>query len=139
VTERRHWLFWPLALAGWAMIAFAIRGLLLHHRDTNPWAVAKTVVALDLVHDLLLAPAALLAGIGLTRVFAGRAKVPVVVGLFVSAVTTLYAYPLLRGYGRSATTPSRLPNRYGWGLAAVLAVVWVVVGAATALRARRAR
>ena len=137
--ETRSRLFWPGAVVGGAVMAFAVRGLLHAHRSTNPWATVRLLVGLDIVHDLVLVPVLLLMGVVVTRVVPRRVRVPLIVGLVLSGVATLYAYPFVRGFGRSAATPSRLPNNYATGLAMVLAAVWVVVvaGSAAAARLRR--
>jgi hypothetical protein len=120
-------------------MAFAVRGLLHFHRSTNPWATLKLVVGLDLVHDVVLVPMVLVVGAIVTRLVPGAARRPLVVGLVLSGVVALYAYPFVRGFGRSAATPSRLPNNYATGLITVLAIVWavVVVGAVLGARVRR--
>lgn len=134
----RSRLFWPGALVGGAIMAFAVRGLLHYHRSTNPVATVRLLVGLDIVHDLVLVPVVLLVGVGVARLVPARARAAVVVGLVLSGVAALYAYPFLRGFGRSAATPSRLPNNYATGLVTVLAVVWVVViVGATAVARRR--
>lgn len=127
VPEARSRLFWPGAVMGWAVMAFAVRGLLHFHRTTNPWATVRLVVGLDLVHDFLLVPVVLVIGVVVTRLVPLRLRRPLIVGLLLSGVVTLYAYPFVRGFGRSATTPSRLPNNYATGLVTVLSIVWVVV------------
>nr|MBA3653360.1 hypothetical protein [Actinomycetota bacterium] len=45
-------------------------------------------------------------------------------GLLISGALSLVAWPLVRGYGRSAGNPSILPRNYGAGLAGTLIVVW---------------
>jgi hypothetical protein len=137
--EPRSRLFWPGVVIGWALMAFAVRGLLHAHRSTNPQATVRLLVGLDIVHDFVLVPVVLLVGLALKRVVPPRVRAPLTVGLVVSGVVTLYAYPFVRGFGRSAATPSRLPNNYATGLATVLAAVWitVLVGAAVVARVRR--
>ena len=41
--------------------------------------------------------------------------------------STAFAYPAIRGFGRSKATPSRLPNNYATGLLTTLAFVWGVL------------
>ena len=134
--EARSRLFWPGALAGWAVMALAVRGLLHFHRTTKPWAVARLVVGLDLVHDFVLVPVVLVVGVVVTRVVPARPRRALIVGLVLSGVVTLYAYPFVRGFGRSAATPSRLPNNYATGLVTVLAIVWVVVAVGAVVLSR---
>ena len=119
-------------------MAFAVRGLLHFHRSTNPWVVAKLVVGLDIVHDFVVVPVVLVIGVVVTRIVPPSARRPLIGGLVLSAVVTLYAYPFVRGFGRSAATPSRLPDNYATGLVTVLAIVWagVVAGAVVVSRMR---
>jgi hypothetical protein len=60
------------------------------------------------------------------------------VGLAITALTVVYAWPLIRGYGASATLPSALPLDYGRNTVLALLVVWTIVGiwAGTALTRR---
>jgi hypothetical protein len=127
---RRPWIFWPLALTGWALMVFAVRGLVGARDVTKPVAVARLLVGLDLVHDLVVVPAALLiAALVLRRT--GRLRAPLTVGLILTAVAAAYAYPFVRGYGRAGSTPSRLPGNYAHGLLAVAVAIWVVVAVGT--------
>ena len=43
-----------------------------------------------------------------------------------SAVLVAIAWPFVRGYGRRSGNPSLLPRNYAVGLAAYLAVIWIV-------------
>lgn len=134
---RSPW-FWPLAILGWATMAFAVRGILQHERDTNPPELFRLLVGLDVVHDLLLAPVVALVGALLVRVLPSRVRPPVTAALFVSAAVSLYAYPLVRGYGRFAElNASRLPNNYARGLLLVLGAIWAVTAVLVGLRLRR--
>ncbi|MDQ6928153.1 MAG: hypothetical protein M3159_05750 [Actinomycetota bacterium] len=134
----RSKLFWPLALLGWLVMTYAIRGIFMHSRDTNPSQLFRLLVGLDLVHDLVLAPLVIAAGYGLTKLVPARVRPPVTAGLFVSAAVVLYSYPLVRGFGRfAAFNSSRLPNNYATGLVVVLAAIWVVTGVLVAVRLRR--
>ena len=132
--ERSVW-FWPLGTVGWGVMAFAIWGIFHQHRQTNPWGLARLVIGLDLVHDLVLAPLVLGIGVVLTRWLPVRLRVPAKVGLIVSGAVLLYTYPFLLGRGRSATAgSSRLPNNYAFGVWVVLGTVWAVIVAGTLLR-----
>ena len=137
-TDRRSPWFWPLAIAGWAMMAYAIRGIFMHGVDTRPSKLFTLLIGVDLVHDLLLAPVVLAVGFLVTRLVPARIRPPVTAALFVSGVVVLYSYPLVRGYGRLAEfNSSRLPNNYARGLLIVLAVIWAVTAVVVAVRLRR--
>lgn len=125
-VPRGAW-FWTLAACGWAGIAYGLAGLL--RADIDPLGFATWFVGGALVHDLLLAPAVLAFAWMLTRWLRPAIAGPVKVGLAISALITLYAWPLVRGYGRSTTLPSALPLDYGRNLVLALLVVWFVVAA----------
>ena len=81
----------------------------------------------------------LIVGLVLKRVVPSHLRRPLITGLVLSGILTLYSYPLVRGFGRSAATPSRLPNNYAAGLVTVLIVVWVAVIVGTVATARLRR
>jgi hypothetical protein len=139
---RRGLPFWAGAAAGWAVMGYAVRGALAHDIDTRPGELARFLVGGALAHDLVLAPAVLLAGAALARMVRRPWRAPMQAGLVVTGMVALFAYPLVRGYGRAHRNPSSLPRDYGEGLAVVVAAVWLVVAAlelARAVKRRRAR
>jgi len=77
-------------------------------------------------------------GVGVSRLPAGRPKTYVQTALVASGTVALFAYPAVRGYGRSLPhTPGYLPHNYTADLGIVVAAVWVIAGAgylANALR-----
>jgi len=96
-----------------------------------PWLVGAA-----LAHDALIAPlVCLFAAVAVARI-PTRYRRAVQGGLFAAAVVTLFAFPLLRGYGKRDDVPSALPLDYGRGLVIVLTVIAVITVAA-ALRSRR--
>lgn len=140
VEERRSWVFWPLAVAGWLIMAYAVRGIFMHEGETRPVELFKLLIGLDLVHDFILAPVVACAGYLLTRLVPPWGRPPVIGALFVSATVMLFAYPLVRGYGRFAEyNASRLPNNYAHGLLIVLAAIWAVTALFVIIRFRRHR
>ncbi|MGH9223522.1 MAG: hypothetical protein ACRD2W_06980 [Acidimicrobiales bacterium] len=130
--------FWVSAALGWAVIAVGVRGIFEKTIDTRPGQLARFVIGGALLHDLVVAPLAILAGVGLARVVRGKARPVVQAALVVTAVVVLFAYPLVRAYGLAANNPTSLPHNYTANLAVVLALVWAVAGVAIALRYRRA-
>ena len=104
---------------------------------------ARWFVGVAIVHDAFVAPAvfgvAWLAG----RLLPRRAVVPVRLGLASTALVTLYAWPLVRGYGRAASNPTALPLDYRRNLVISLVAIWIAVavwtGAAVPRRALAAR
>jgi hypothetical protein len=139
--------FWSGVVLGGAVMGWGVYGL-LSQADTGPvgirlarwlgWLVAGLVV-----HDGVFVPLVLLVGRGLRRVRPVALRTPVQVGLALSLVMTLVAWPLLRGYGRTAQegNASILPGDYVPAWLTVLAVIWVaaaVLGVVGVRRQRRA-
>ena len=125
--------FWFAVVLGWSVMTFGVIGLFLEAERTHPDQWVRWFVGAALVHDLLVAPAVLLVGR-----FAGRWGSAVKNGLIASAILTLIAYPLLRGFGRNPSNETILPSNYALNLALVLGLVWALVGAALLLaRVRR--
>ena len=119
------WAFWVAVAAGSALIGYGVVGLLRNAADTHPLNFVVFFVGSALAHDLVLAPLAVAVGwFGLRRVPA-TARPAVAAALVVSGPVALYAYPFVRGYGRDPNNPSLLPNRYGWALVGILALVAV--------------
>ena len=129
--------FWISAGVGWAVIAWGVVGIFSNRLDTRPANLARFVVGGALIHDLLVAPLAILAGVLLTRAVPGRARAPVQAALAITAVVALFAFPLVRGYGLAANNPTSLPHNYGLNLLVVLGVVWTAAGAAAVVRLKR--
>ena len=131
--------FWISLVAGWAVMAYAIRGIfvddnLTHPPDLVPWLIGSAVA-----HDLVVAPLALAAGWMLHRWVPRPIRGPVQLGLFASAVVALFAYPFIRGYGAIPSNPSALPRDYAAGLLLVVGVIWAAVTASVAAAAIRQR
>jgi hypothetical protein len=127
---RRGPLFWGSAAGGWALILWGVRGALHHDLHTRPGQLVRFLLGGALAHDLLLAPAVLLIGTLIARTVRGRWRAPLQAALFISGTVVLFAFPLVRGYGRIHRNPTSLPHDYGANVAVVLAVV--AAGAAVA-------
>lgn len=128
--------FWISAAVGWAVIGWGVVGIFRHSLDTRPANLAKFVVGGALLHDLLVAPLVIVAGVLLARAVPGRARGPVQAALAVSAIVALFAWPLVRAYGLAAHNPTSLPHNYALNLAIVLGIVWATAGAAILLKSR---
>jgi hypothetical protein len=135
--EKRGRLFWISAGVGWAAIAWGVIGIFSNSLDTRPANLARFVVGGALLHDLLVAPLAIIAGLLLTRAVPGPARAPVQAALAITAVVALFAYPLVRGYGLAANNPTSLPHNYGLNLLVVLGMVWAGAAAAIVVRLKR--
>ena len=138
-SHRAGPLFWISAVAGWAIMAFALRGILQHSIDTRPANLARFVVGGTLLHDLVVAPLVIVAGVLVARAVPRRGRAVVQGALVVSGVVALFSYPLVRAYGLAANNPTSLPRNYAAGLLIVLGAVWAVAAALVLVRVRKAR
>jgi hypothetical protein len=130
-------LFWTALAAGWAIMAFGIVGVLTNTGDTRPGEWARWFLGAAVVHDGLLAPAVLLAGTAVARLLPGRVRAPVQAGLVVMGVVTLFAFPLVRGYGVRPDNPTVVFRNYTPPLLVVLAAISLVTVALAFLAWRR--
>ena len=113
-------------LVGWAVIAFALHGL-ISQPASNPPNLFRLLVSLNVVNDAIVIPIVLGISLLVRRILPRWAIMPAQIGLFASAVVVLYAYPLLGGWGHTARAgPSRLPHDYADSLAFVLGTIWLV-------------
>lgn len=135
---RGRW-FWPCAVAGWALIAFGLRGVSQTARDTHPASFAVWFAGSALVHDLVLAPLVLAAGVLVARAVPALVRAWVQGALVTSALVAAGSFPWVAGLGDRAGNASALPGSYGFGLAVVLAVVWLAAAAGALRAVRRAR
>ena len=119
--------FWISTTAGWALIAWGIRGAVLHRLDTRPGQLLRFFVTGLVTHDAIFAPAVLAAGVAVAHMVPARRRAAVQAALVLAGVTALYAYPLVRGYGHALHNPTSLPRNYATGLAVVVAVQLAVV------------
>lgn len=125
------------ALGGLVM-AYGAWLLLTRQDGERLWSAAVWLVGGVLVHDLVLAPVALLLVLA-TRFLPAPSRTPAVVGLVVLGTTTIWAVPVLGRFGEVPTDPTHLDRDYwlGWGLIAAAVLLGVV--AASILRSRRSR
>jgi len=138
--DRRGAVFWVTAAAGWAVIAWGLRGALHHHIDTRPPELARFFAAGAVLHDLVFAPLVLVAGVAVGRLTPRRGRSFVQGALIVSGALVLFTYPEVRDYARILHNPTSLPHNYTRNLALSVAAVWgaaAVLAAASAIRQRR--
>lgn len=126
------------AVIGVPILAFGIWGLLHDSDMTHPPDFAVWFVGVNVVADLVLLPVLIGAGFVLTRPLPTWAQPTVRLGVAVSAVLTLVAWPVIGGFGDDPTTPSLLPRDELAGLLSYLGVVWASV-AVVLVRRRLAR
>ncbi|MCU1387809.1 MAG: hypothetical protein JWL72_1147, partial [Ilumatobacteraceae bacterium] len=101
--DDRGRLFIPALIIGWAVIVHGAMTALDNARDAHPFALAVHVVTFDLGHDLLLVPTALIIGWLIGKLVPAVARGPVRSALAVSAMFSIFAYPLIRRWGRRPT------------------------------------
>lgn len=138
-TTSRTGLLVGLAV-GLPIVAYGLRGVVVDAADTHPAELARWVVGLAVVNDLVVVPAVIVVAWALRRLTPSTWWPAVRTGLLCSAVLTAVAWPIVRGYGADPRNPSLFPRDYTAGLAAALAAVWalvLVVGLASARRRRR--
>ncbi|SDU78028.1 hypothetical protein [Jiangella alkaliphila] len=130
--------FWSGVVGGAGIVGYGLAGLWADRADTHPVELAVWLAGSGVLHDALLAPALVVAALA-TRWLPDAARLPVRLGLALSALLTVVFWPVVRGWGRSPSVPSALPLDYGRNLIVVLALIWLVVGVAVVVRARRGR
>lgn len=137
------WLYWGLTGFGLAVIGFGIYGIWTHQGtgilDVRVRPLLIWTVGAVIVHDLIFAPLVVLVGRALRHVRPRALRAPLPVCLAASALLTLLAFPLVRGYGARGSDPSRLPLNYTIGYGALLAVVWLACAVWTWRRGRPVR
>ncbi len=121
--ERPGRAWWIGLVAGGAIFAFGLAGLLGDARQTVPGNWLAWVAAAVVLHDAVLVPAALAAGVLLTRVLAPALRAGAQATLTVCATVALISVPVVLAYGRRADNPSLLPHDYGRNLAIVIGVI----------------
>ncbi|HEX2048413.1 MAG TPA: hypothetical protein VHF27_11640 [Acidimicrobiales bacterium] len=129
-------LFWLSALTGWAVIGFGVRGIVDHSVDTRPADLARFVLGGAVLHDVVVAPLVILAGVAVARSVPRRARAATQTALVVTGIVALFSYPLVRGYGLAADNPSSLPHNYARNLLIVLGLVWASAAVAVLVRWR---
>jgi hypothetical protein len=131
---------WRLGLAvGGAIFGFGLYGLLHNATQTVPASVVKWIAGALILHDAILAPAVLVAGLLLTRLLPMAIRGGIQATLAVCAVVVVMSVPVLKAVGRRPDNPSLLPHDYGHHLAVVIAVILLGGIALTLGLAARAR
>jgi hypothetical protein len=105
--------------------------LLLTRQEMGDAAEAVAWLAAGVVvHDAVIAPLCLGAGVVLSRVVPAAARGPVAAGAVVLASTTLLALPVLGRFGARADNPTLLDRDYvlGWLVLAALVTLGVAGG-----------
>jgi len=106
------------------MFGVAARYAAVRSIDVRPAVWIRWWVTAAVVHDVVVAPVALVVGYLVVRFAPRVAKAPLQAALILSALVVAVSWPALRGYGRIASNPTYLPRDYGRGLAVSLVLVW---------------
>jgi len=131
--------FWTGMVVGAAIVGVALYGIADNMRETKPQSLVRFVLGAGIAHDFLVAPLVVLVG-WLTYEVVPRAARPAVrVGLALTFLTVLIAWPVVRAYGRSPRNPSLLPLDYGQNLVVALVVIWVATAVAATMATWRSR
>jgi hypothetical protein len=125
-----------LGAAGVAVAAYGVGLLLAEPGDllgVGAWLVSGVVV-----HDLVLAPVAVLLVVAAGRWLPGAWRAPAAVALVVVGSVTLLAVPVLGRFGARADNPTLLDRPYLAGWAAIVGLALLATAAAALARSRRA-
>ncbi|MFI5936655.1 hypothetical protein [Actinoplanes sp. NPDC051494] len=123
-----------LIVMGTLVMGYAVTGALTDH-DVK-FGVLLFLAGVLVLHDGVLLPVMIGLGVLVGRFLPARLHGPVRAALVVNVSVLLVGLPLALGYGRVADNPSVLPRHYGWGLAGILAVTWLVTAIVILVRRR---
>ncbi|HEX6445672.1 MAG TPA: hypothetical protein VF053_11325 [Streptosporangiales bacterium] len=110
-----------------ACAGYGVWAIVSTQRPSSLPRTAGWLAGVLVLHDGVLAPALVVAGVLLAHVVPRPARPLVAAGLVVSGLVVLVAAPLVLGLGARAGDPSRLPLPYGRNLVLLLAAVWLAV------------
>ncbi|HEY3841813.1 MAG TPA: hypothetical protein VGL48_01070 [Acidimicrobiales bacterium] len=131
--------FWVGVALGWTAIGIGLFGLIDHPRSADAFKVLRLLVGLNVVNDAIVIPATLLLAFVVRRVAPRWVILPAQVWFIMAGGVSVYAYPLVGGFGRSKVNSSILPHNYAHSLLVVLGCI-TVFSALLAVRSwRRAR
>ncbi|MGH2778398.1 MAG: hypothetical protein ACRDJB_07080 [Actinomycetota bacterium] len=122
--------FWSCSAAGLSLVAYGAWGLFIESERTHPDQWIRWFAGALIVHDFVVVPLVVVVGAMLAKRVGAPYRAPVQGALIGTGIVILTVWPFLRGYGLRSDNPSVLPNNYALGLSMVLAVVWLVAGAA---------
>jgi hypothetical protein len=125
-----------LGVLGLATMGYALLGA-AGDPDVTPGRHTGFLVTVLLLHDGVLLPAVILAGVLVHRFVPAPHRVILQAALVATAALTVVAVPLVLGYGRLADNPSALPRDYGRGLATILALIWLATAIVLLVSSRR--
>jgi hypothetical protein len=127
--------FWIGIAVGWTVIGFGTVGALnsVWLRD-RPGDLVRWLLGGLVLHDAVLVPLVTVAGLLVAKLAPRWLRGPIDVALVLSGLVLLFAYPLLRAFGRRESNPSILPLDYGRNVAIVLLLIWLGAAALAAVK-----
>ena len=137
-APRKRW-FLPALVIGWGLIAFGAWSALRDPDDANPLALVVHLVAFDLGHDLIVAPALLVGGWLIGRLLPPSLRGPVRAAGAASALVVVFSVPLVKRWGQRPTNSSTLPLDYGRNVVIVIVAIWSIAAITVITRALRAK
>jgi hypothetical protein len=133
--------FWICAALGAGVMAYGVWGVLDESAATHPRSFATWIVGADLLHDFVIAPIVVVAGVAITRVIPEPWRTPFRAGCILTAIVVVIGYPAWRGYGRGRVpdNTSVAPLDYTIAILTVLGFVWLGAALWALVRTRAAR
>jgi hypothetical protein len=111
--------------AGWAVMAWAVVGVLRDATETHPGSWLIWVVGAAVIHDAVVLPVVAATGWWLIGRLPDAWRAPARTALVVGAVVALVSFPVVAAFGARPDNPSLLPLPAGRNLVVVLAAVLV--------------
>ena len=108
---------------GWVAILIGLFGIFDHGSQADPLRVFRLLIGLNIFNDAVVVPVVLGVGFAAHRWVPRWLLVPTQVWLIICGVVSLYAYPLVGGFGRKPSQPSELPFNYSHNLLIVLSCI----------------
>ena len=132
---------WLLGAGGVVVGVYGAWLLLTRQSGDQLVSAGQWLVGGVLLHDAVLAPVVVVAGVLTARALPTPVRAPASVVAVVLGSVTLLAVPVLGGFGRRPDNPSLLDRDYtaGWLLVAGLVVGGVVAGTTVRAMLRRRR
>ncbi len=128
-TSRHGALFGAGLLAGGSAMAYGTWLVVANAVETRPLNFVVFFVGLALVHDLVVAPVALLVGTRLRRRLPTVARAAVAGAVVASAIVAAFVVPfVLDRAAKVGGNPTILPRNPLVGVAIVLGGVWLIAG-----------
>lgn len=115
--------FWICVAIGWTVIGIGLFGVIDHPGSANAFKVFRLLVGLNVVNDGIVIPTLLLLAFAVRRLAPRWLIMPAQVWFIMAGSVTVYAYPLVGGFGRSKVNPSILPHNYAHSLLIVLGCI----------------